>query len=177
MALNVRILIEDDQDPGYVKELPLLDPDTVGYAQDIDIEPTNEQGVFKISLTAFTHGMIYHQPERRTPIDELTPPPATARVRAWDVGLSWDAAVSILPEKAQRMYLAIYGILKLEGPMTDHEIRDLMTKKNFKHSYSGVSARRVELERAGWVRKTGETRITVNGHQAAVYEAVEADLS
>jgi len=107
----------------------------------------------------------------QTPIEKISVPPEV-RVRRHARGTSWEAALSLTPESTQRMYRAIYLILSRLGPMTDYEIRAVMTERNFKHSHSGVSARRVELERAGWIRGTGEKRPTPVGGQAEVWEAV-----
>lgn len=111
----------------------------------------------------------------RTPVASIDVAPKDL-VRAHARGTSWDAALSITAEKRQRMYKAIYILLSKLGPMTDHELRDEMTKRQFAHSWSGLSARRVELERAGWIKDTGEKRQTQFGKNATVWEAVPEEL-
>lgn len=108
---------------------------------------------------------------RRTPMEDIAVAPVEL-VRRHARGTSWEAALSITSEKRQRMYKAIYILLSKLGPMTDHELRDAMVARKFQHSWSGLSARRVELERSGWVRDSGLKRETQFGKLATVWEAV-----
>lgn len=110
-------------------------------------------------------------PEQRTPIERIRVSPSH-KVRRHALGTSWEAAYSQTPEKSRRMYLAIYRLLSRLGPMTDYELRDAMKERNFSHSWSGVSARRNDLVQAGWVRATGEKRLSPNGAPAFIWEAV-----
>ncbi len=113
---------------------------------------------------------------RKTPMNDIHVEPKEL-VRRHARGTSWEAAVSITPDGRQRMYKAIYLLLSKLGPMTDHEIRDEMERRGFAHSWSGLSARRVELERAGWVEDTKERRPTQFGKMATVWRAVPEDAS
>lgn len=112
---------------------------------------------------------------QRTPMEDIQAPTHTL-VRSHARGTSWEAALGVTAEGRRRMYAAIYRLLSRLGPMTDHEIRDAMVARNFQHSWSGLSARRVELERAGWVRDTGEKRLTQFGKNATVWAAVPEEL-
>ena len=107
----------------------------------------------------------------RTPMEKISVEPKEL-VRRHARGTSWEAALDITPKGRQRMYEAIYRLLSRVGPMTDHELRDAMLARGFEHSWSGLSARRVELERAGWVRDSGLKRETQFGKLATVWEAV-----
>lgn len=85
---------------------------------------------------------------------------------------SWEAAAAQTNGKVARLQRTIYSVLLLFGPKTDDELRDYMRRNSIAHSRSGVSARRVELERAGWVRPTGEKRPSDAGMPMHVWEAV-----
>lgn len=95
---------------------------------------------------------------------------ARHRVRSHGEATSFEAALSLTRESAAFMYGTIYALLVV--PMTDDELRRLLTSAGIRHTRSGVSARRSELERAGWVRKTGDKRPSDAGRLANVYAAV-----
>ena len=125
-------------------------------------------------LTQLHHFEVDPAKPRKTAIKDIHTE-TKELVRRQAPGTSWAAALSITPEGRQRMYKAIYLVLSRLGPKTDHEIREELERRNFDHSWSGLSARRVELERAGWVRDSGEKRQTQFGKLATVWEAVPED--
>jgi hypothetical protein len=96
---------------------------------------------------------------------------ARRRVRLHGETTSLHAALSLTSESVARFYTLIH--VALRTPMTDDELRHHLSKHNVRHTRSGVSARRSELEHAGWVRKTGERRPSDAGRPSNVYEAVE----
>jgi len=85
---------------------------------------------------------------------------------------SWEAAAAQTNGKVARLQRVIYRTLKFYGPLTDDQLRQYLTAAHYQHSRSGVSARRVELERAGWVRATGEKRLSDAGMPMHVWEAI-----
>lgn len=85
---------------------------------------------------------------------------------------SWEAAQAQTNGKVARLQRDIYELLFRVGPRTDDEIREWLRDVGYPHSRSGVSARRVELERAGWVRATGQKRPSDAGMPMHVWEAV-----
>lgn len=98
-------------------------------------------------------------------------------VRRRDPGTSWEAAWSIASEKRQLLFRQIYAVLTTYGPMTDDEIRAEFERRNLAHSASGLRTRRAELVEAGWVRDSGERRLSANGHPATVWEALPEVVS
>lgn len=90
--------------------------------------------------------------DKMTPAVGLTDP--VTRVRANGRETSWEAATAQVEGKVGEQQVLIYGLLKAAGErgLTDDELRQVMTRAFVKHSRSGVSVRRMELERAGWVR-------------------------
>jgi hypothetical protein len=128
-----------------------------------------QEGFDALFVQLVLDDFVYRAPQ--TPMEDIRPP-AKELVRRHARGTSWEAALDITTEKRQRMFRWIYAILTRLGPKTDHEIRQILESKGVQHSWSGVSARRVELERAGWVRDSGEKRMTEFGKLATVWEAV-----
>jgi hypothetical protein len=107
----------------------------------------------------------------RTPINQISTP-VESKVRRHGMGTSWDAALSVTPEKSQAVYRWIYAVLQREGPLTDDQIEAYFTRFNIKHSISGLRARRSELRDAGWVRDSGRKRPSNAGHPSTVWEAI-----
>lgn len=106
----------------------------------------------------------------QTPMSQINPPTKALVIRHGRA-TSWEAALGQTSQRRQRMYRLIYKILSQKA-LTDHEIRIVLERNDAPHSWSGVSARRVELVRAGWVRDTGRRRKTQFGKPATVWAAV-----
>jgi len=85
---------------------------------------------------------------------------------------SWEAAAAQTNGKVAQLQRLIYDHLRRYGAKTDDQLRRHFTRLSIPHSRSGVSARRVELERAGWVRPTGQKRLSDAGMPMHVWEAV-----
>lgn len=98
--------------------------------------------------------------------------PVSRLVRRNGRDTSWVAATAQTNGKTAVLQQVIYQALTAEGPKTDDELRWYLLNIGVPHSRSGVSARRVELERAGWVRATGEKRPSDAGMPMHVWEAV-----
>lgn len=98
------------------------------------------------------------------------------KVRANSRGGSWEAASRQVNGKVGELQVLIYEMLRQRGDVgfTDDELRHEMTSRFVPHSRSGVSVRRLELERAGWVRPAEFKRTSDAGVPAAVWLAVPA---
>jgi hypothetical protein len=128
-------------------------------------------GVVLSSLHNFTVGAT-----RRTPIDDIAVD-ARLKVRKRDPGTSWEAASGQSSEHSRKLYRAIYILLSKVGPMTDHELRNEMTRRSFDFgSEEGVTKRRGELVEAGWVQATKERRKSQHGKNMIVWEALPEEL-
>ena len=107
--------------------------------------------------------------QRKTPIKDMHPS-AKAKVRRYDPGTSFSAALSQTPEKSRGLYMAIRQILARK-PMTDEELLALFQSRSKSVTPSGVRSRRAELVDAGWLRDSGEKRPTAAGNTSIVWEA------
>lgn len=108
----------------------------------------------------------------RTPIGDISVD-APLKVRKRDPGTSWEAASDQSSEHSRKLYRAIYILLSKVGPLTDHELRNEMTKRNFDFgSEEGVTKRRGELVEAGWVEATKERRKSQHGKNMIVWKAL-----
>jgi hypothetical protein len=109
----------------------------------------------------------------KIPIEEISVQPRI-RVRSFDHSTSWEAAISISPEKSRLIYQRIYDSLKRFGPSTDTEIRNLYETQFLDSvSPSGLRTRRAELVATGWVVATDEKRLNHRNRREMVWKAVE----
>lgn len=165
MALNVRIVIVDDDNPGVTQVIPLI-YDQESYPQVVEIDPTQTAGLYAIQLSAFTHGMEQFYTDSVPEVGSASP-----RILHFQPDLSVASAVAELPEKTKRLCQAIYLVLRARGPLTDEELSALLTEKNFEHTPSGLRSRRAELTAAAWLRDSGEKRPTKAGNLAVAWMA------
>lgn len=121
-------------------------------------------------LTQLHHFEVDPSKPKQTPIKDMRPP-AKSKVRRMDPGTSFSAALAQTPEKTRGLYIAIRQILDRK-PMTDEELLALFQSKHKSVTPSGVRSRRAELVDAGWVRDSGEKRLTAAGSPSIVWEAV-----
>jgi hypothetical protein len=101
--------------------------------------------------------------------------PVHTKVRRNALGTSWEAAYAQTPEKSQKLFQAIYRVLTIRGPQTDEELHDILTTSGFKHTVSGLRARRSELRDMGWVAASGEKRPSENDMPMTVWKAVPSE--
>lgn len=127
-------------------------------------------GIDALLIQLVLDDFIYQPPQ--TPRSKIRKA-AKELVRRRDPGTSWDAALSILPEKRQELYRIIYALL-VKHQLTDDEIRQRFEMNNYPHSASGLRSRRAELVAAGWVRDSGNKRTSENGHPSTVWESLPA---
>lgn len=122
-------------------------------------------------------GSAASQGADRTPIGELDVP-TRLRVGRHSPGTSWAAAYMQTPEKTQHLFRAIYFALTKFGPMNDDEIRHRIKPITDRYNYApeGVTMRRSELMKAGWVRSSGERRRGDSRALMTVWEAVPEEL-
>lgn len=120
-------------------------------------------------LTQLHHYEVTPGQQRKTPIKDMRPS-AKAKVRRYDPGTSFSAALLQTPEKSRGLYTAIRQILERK-PMTDEELLALFQSRGKSVTPSGVRSRRAELVDAGWLRDSGEKRPTAAGNPSIVWEA------
>lgn len=106
----------------------------------------------------------------KVPLDQIDVP-VKLKVRAKAPGTSWEAAASIAPEKSRLLYERILWALQ-SGSKHDDELRHHLKKFLEEHKFSpeGVTMRRGELVKAGWVRKSGLRRKGDSGASMNVWE-------
>lgn len=109
--------------------------------------------------------------DTRTPVDQITVPSQT-RVRSVSEGTSFQAAIAVTPEKAQRIYNQLMYFYQQSDGLTDDEMLERFKEFNLAHSPSGLRARRSELRDKGWVRDSGKKRPSNSGHSSIVWERV-----
>lgn len=127
-----------------------------------------QSGIDSLLIQLVLDDFVYQPPQTpkskiRKSVKEL--------VRRRDPGTSWDAALSITPEKRQELYRILYALLT-KHPLTDDEIRQRFEANSYPHSASGLRSRRAELVAAGWIRDSGNKRASENGHPSTVWEAL-----
>lgn len=115
------------------------------------------------------HGFEVTPGKSRTSIKDIRTP-VKAKVRRYDPGTSFAAALSQTPDKTRGLYMAIRAVLARK-PMTDEELLALFQSRSKSVTPSGVRSRRAELVEAGWVRDSGQKRPTAAGHLSIVWEA------
>lgn len=130
----------------------------------------DQGGIDALLIQLVLDDFIYQPPQ--TPKSKIKKS-AKELVRRRDPGTSWDAALSITSEKRQELYRILYALLSKHS-LTDDEIRHRFEANNYPHSASGLRSRRAELVAAGWVRDSGNKRVSENGHPATVWEALPA---
>ena len=128
----------------------------------------DQGGIDALLIQLVLDDFIYQPPQ--TPKSKIKKS-AKELVRRRDPGTSWDAALSITPEKRQELYRILYALLSKHS-LTDDEIRPRFEATNYPHSASGLRSRRAELVAAGWVRDSGNKRVSENGHPSTVWEAL-----
>ena len=128
----------------------------------------DQDGIDALLIQLVLDDFIYQPPQ--TPKSKIKKS-AKELVRRRDPGTSWDAALSITPEKRQELYRILYALLSKHS-LTDDEIRHQFEANNYPHSASGLRSRRAELVAAGWVRDSGNKRVSENGHPSTVWEAL-----
>ena len=128
----------------------------------------DQGGIDALLIQLVLDDFIYQPPQ--TPKSKIKKS-AKELVRRRDPGTSWDAALSITPEKRQELYRILYALLSKHS-LTDDEIRHQFEANNYPHSASGLRSRRAELVAAGWVRDSGNKRVSENGHPSTVWEAL-----
>ena len=128
----------------------------------------DQGGIDALLIQLVLDDFIYQPPQ--TPKSKIKKS-AKELVRRRDPGTSWDAALSITSEKRQELYRILYALLSKHS-LTDDEIRHRFEANSYPHSASGLRSRRAELVAAGWVRDSGNKRVSENGHPATVWEAL-----
>lgn len=108
-------------------------------------------------------------PKRQSPDDIVFVP--RDKVRRYDPQTSFDAAVAQSPKQTKLLYHAIQ-ILLSRKPHTDDEMMDALTKAGVPFTPSGLRTRRKELATAGWVKDSGERRLSNAKQQSTVWELV-----
>jgi len=63
----------------------------------------------------------------------------------------------------------IITILRKLGPLSQYGVIHAMRAKQHRYSPSGIRSRMAELERHGYIYKTGNTELTPTGRKAALY--------
>lgn len=127
-------------------------------------------------LTQLHHFEVDPSKPKQTPIKDIRVPDKL-KVRRRAPGTSWEAAHAQTSERSQPLYKAIYLVLSRKGPMNDDELRRVLAPVLEKYSYApeGVTMRRGELVKAGWVRATDLRRSGDSGALMTVWEAVPED--
>lgn len=146
----------------------LLKRDTEAKSRKIRILAQAKHSALTQVLNNLSKFVVTETPQ--VPIQEIKRP-VKESVRRNDPDTSWEAALSITPEKRISLYRNIYETLSRDA-MTDDEISLALRIRSIHHSGSGLRTRRSELVRAGWVRATSEKRLSDNGHPSTVWEAI-----
>ncbi len=94
------------------------------------------------------------------------------RARRSDPETSHAAARSIRPESLPAAQAKIHGVLEAEGPGTDEDILERLTRLRYPISVSGARTRRAELVKKGLVKDSGLRRVLVSHRKAIVWEVV-----
>lgn len=120
-----------------------------------------------ITLLAATNA-----PEKKKP----TLASADRRLKRNDPDTSFEAAVSVTPEGAEKLYRNIMEILSCAGPCTDETLLKLLlgSWECRLTTASGARSRRAELVEAGWVKNTGNKGVTRAGNAAIIWGAVDS---
>jgi len=134
------------------------------------MEPgTNGNDRVKGALLALTqvhkdlvHGMFS---PKKTSVDDIVFVPRD-KVRKYDPDTSFEAATKQSPVKSQILYRAIQ-ILLTRKPHTDDEMMDALNAAGIPFTASGLRTRRKELVTAGWVKDSGEKRLS-NAKQPSI---------
>lgn len=117
--------------------------------------------------TELVHGRF--TPKKRS-VDDIVFV-ARDKVRRNDPGTSFEAATQQSPEGSRVLYRAIQ-ILLSRGPHTDDEMMDALKAHDFPFTPSGLRTRRKELQVAGWVKDSGERRLSNAKQPSIVWELV-----
>jgi Fe2+ or Zn2+ uptake regulation protein len=100
--------------------------------------------------------------------------PKSLKVRANATDTSRAASVAVAPRVGTQREALLRVLWDYPNGLTDQEMRDILRASGRPISY-GQTARRLELEEAGFVRRTDRRRTnTESGQAAIVFEITEA---
>jgi hypothetical protein len=94
----------------------------------------------------------------------------TPAARSSDPATSHQAAASISSERLRESQAHVLDTLRLDGPLTDERLVDLIAPMQ---SPSGVRTRRAELVALGLVVDSGRRERTQSGRSSIVWRAVK----